>query len=185
MELLVEPLRRESFAEFGDVIEADPRQASFAINAGTSQRFHDLARLEPGAGGRLIVSLFRAQPRQFPLSIVLLERHPLASQAFMPLDGAPFLVVVAPRGERIAPDTIRAFLAHGRQGVNFAPGVWHHPLLALHRESDFLVIDRDAPEENCDERRLDTPCRIRPESNPGLLAATDPAAALVRRRRSD
>jgi ureidoglycolate lyase len=156
MNLHVEPLNRAAFAPFGDVIEADPAQASFAINGGTSQRFHDLAHLDPG-DGRLIVSIFRAQPRQLPLAIAMLERHPQGSQAFMPLGGNPFLVVVAPPGDRIEPAAIRAFLAHGRQGVNFAPGVWHHPLLALHGESDFLVIDRDDPNDNCDERRLERP----------------------------
>ena len=99
------------------------------------ERFHDLARLDPGTNGRLIVSIFRAQPRHLPLTISALERHPKASQAFMPLAGRPFLVVVAPQGERIVPTEIRAFLAHGKQGVNFTAGVWHHPLLALHSET--------------------------------------------------
>ena len=155
MKLVVEPLTRNAFAPFGEVIEPDPEHLSFSINEGTSQRFHDLARLDPGAEGRLIVSIFRAQPRRLPLTITALERHPKGSQAFMPLGGRPFLVVVAPPGERIAPTKIRAFLAHGCQGVNFATGVWHHPLLALHCESDFLVIDRDDPGSNCDIQRLD------------------------------
>ena len=96
MQLAIEPLTRDAFAPFGDVIEAAADHLSFPINAGTSQRFHDLARLDPGEGGRLIVSIFRAQPRRLPLAITMLERHPKASQAFMPLAGRPFLVVVAP-----------------------------------------------------------------------------------------
>ena len=131
MHLAIEPLTRDAFAPFGDVIEAAADHLSFPINAGTSQRFHDLARLDPGEGGRLIVSIFRAQPRRLPLAITMLERHPKASQAFMPLAGKPFLVVVAPKGEQIDPAHIRAFLAQGTQGINFAAGVWHHPLLAL------------------------------------------------------
>lgn len=151
--LRVEPLSREAFAPFGEVIEAATTADQFAINGGTSQRFHDLAKLEPGEGGRLIVSIFRAQPRALPFAVRMLERHPKASQAFMPLSGRPFLVVVAPPGE-LAPDAIRAFLAQGCQGVNFAPGTWHHPLLALESVSDFLVIDRDKPEHNCDVQAL-------------------------------
>ena len=123
MQLAIEPLTRDAFAPFGDVIEAAADHLSFPINAGTSQRFHDLARLDPGEGGRLIVSIFRAQPRRLPLAITMLERHPKASQAFMPLAGRPFLVVVAPKGEQIDPAQIRAFLAQGKQGINFAAGV--------------------------------------------------------------
>lgn len=152
--LKVEALTREAFRPFGDVIEADRPGDAYAINSGTSRRFHDLARLDSGEGGRLIVSIFRAQPRVMPFTISGLENHPLASQAFMPLSGHPFLVVVAPIGPGIDPGQVRAFLASGRQGVNFNPGVWHHPLLALKGESDFLVIDRDRPEDNCTEQVL-------------------------------
>lgn len=158
--LPVEPLTRQAFSAFGDVMEADPGHQQYAINAGTSQRFHDLATLEPGAGGRLIVSIFRAQPRQLPFKVSMLERHPKASQAFMPLNGKPFLVVVAPQGDSVNPAQIRAFLASGQQGVNFAPGTWHHPLLALNGQSDFLVIDRDKPEDNCEECLLAQPLQI-------------------------
>lgn len=163
MILRIEPLTADAFAAFGEVIEADARFLSFPVNAGTSQRFHDLARLDPGPDGRLIVSIFRAQPRPLPFTLALLERHPLASQAFMPLDGTPFLVVVAPRGESIAPESVRAFLAQGHQGINFAPGVWHHPLLALGRICDFLVIDRDDPDGNCEERVLAQALHVAPE----------------------
>lgn len=170
MILAVEALNSEAFAPFGEVIAADPRHLSYAINEGTSQRFHDLARLDPGADGRLIVSIFRAKPRQLPLTLTLLERHPKGSQAFMPLSDAPFLVVVAPPGEHIAAAKLRCFLAQGRQGVNFTAGVWHHPLLALHRESDFLVIDRDDPDNNCETQGLDAPCHISLERAASLRA---------------
>lgn len=160
--LKVEALTREAFQPFGDVIEADRAGDAYAINSGTSQRFHDLARLDPGEGGRLIVSIFRAQPRVMPFTISGLENHPLASQAFMPLSGHPFLVVVAPISVDIDPGQVRAFLASGRQGVNFNPGVWHHPLLALQGESDFLVIDRDRSEDNCTEQALAQPLIVNP-----------------------
>lgn len=160
MKLQLETLTAEAFAPFGEVMEATPQQHGFCINAGTSQRFHDLARLEPGNGGRLIVSIFRAQPRDLPFQVRMLERHPKGSQAFMPLAGRPFLIVVAPVADQPETGQIRAFLANGRQGVNFAPGVWHHPLLALQAESDFLVIDRDDPFDNCDECTLAEPLTL-------------------------
>ena len=84
----------------------------------------------------------------------MLERHPLGSQAFLPLGERPYLVVVAPPGAPPSPASVRAFLAAPGQGVNYAPGVWHHPLLALDAVSDFWVIDRAGPGDNCEEITL-------------------------------
>jgi ureidoglycolate lyase len=152
--LRVEPLSAAAFAPFGELIAADAADRHFPINGGTTERFHDLAHLQPGPQGRLIVSIFRGQPRALPLSITMLERHPLGSQAFVPLSGRPYLVVVARPGTAPAVGDLRCFLAQPGQGVNYAPGVWHHPLLALQAESDFLVIDRAGPGGNCDECEL-------------------------------
>lgn len=149
--LAVEPLTREAFAPFGEVIEASEAVQHFTINAGNTERYHDLARIEPGADGRVIVSIFRGQPRQLPFRVTMMERHPLASQAFVPLSGRPYLVVVAPAGDAPRVDDLRVFLVRGDQGVNYATGVWHHPLLALDAVCDFLVIDRAGPGHNCDE----------------------------------
>jgi len=49
--------------------------------------------------GRPLISIFRAAPRPIPFSVKSLERHPLSSQAFYPLDATPFLVVVAKDGD--------------------------------------------------------------------------------------
>ena len=153
--LEVEPLTRAAFAPYGDVIEPGAARAVFEINAGTATRYHDLAKLDPGLDGRLVASLFRAEPRALPFEIAMLERHPLGTQAFMPLSDAPYLVVVG-YGAAGAP---RVFRAQG-QGVNFKKGVWHHPLFALERTSDFLVLDRDGEGDNCDEIALDERWRI-------------------------
>ncbi|TDR38719.1 ureidoglycolate lyase [Tahibacter aquaticus] len=149
--LAVEPLTRDAFAPFGDVIEAASAARTYAINAGTTTRFHDLATVDTDReGGRPIVSLFRAQPRELPFTVTMLERHPLGSQAFVPVSKKPYLVVVAE-----TPDAVpRLFLARNGQGVNYRAGTWHHPLLALGEVSDFLVIDRGGPGNNCDEATL-------------------------------
>ena len=132
-------------------------KATYAINEGTATRYHDLARIDTSSGeGRTVVSIFRAQPRALPFTIGMLERHPLGSQAFVPLGTAPYLVVVGTGAD----DAPRAFLARDGQGVNFHRGTWHHPLLALERESDFLVIDRGGPGENCDELAFAAAYRI-------------------------
>lgn len=148
--LTVEPLTREAFAPFGDVIQADDAARHFPINDGNTERYHDLARIDAGTDGRAIVSIFRGKPRILPFTITMMERHPKASQAFIPLSGHPYLVVVAERGATPTVDDLRVFRCTGDQGVNYARGVWHHPLLALDALSDFLIIDRAGPGENCD-----------------------------------
>lgn len=152
MRLPVEALTRAAFAPYGEVIEADEGATTVAINAGTAQRFDALAEVDVAhAGGRAVISRVRAQPRALPFIVRMLERHPLGSQAFVPLDPAQrYLVVVADAVDA----TPRAFLASRGQGVNYRRGTWHHPLLALDRASDFLVVDRAGPGANCEEVQL-------------------------------
>lgn len=147
------PLTPEAFAPYGDVISARDGVERYPINYGATTRFNDLAAIDTDeGGGRTIVSLFRSQPL-IPAVLKIMERHPLGSQAFMPLNGRPYLVAVAPAGD-LDPDRIEVFLASGDQGVNYAAGTWHHYSLALEAESDFLVIDRAGPGENLDEVEL-------------------------------
>ncbi|WP_026959389.1 ureidoglycolate lyase [Aliagarivorans taiwanensis] len=150
--LKVRPLTQQAFAPFGQVIEARPGE-SFEINQGSTERYHNLAELEfSGSAARPIINIFRGQAYQDAL-LALMEYHPYGSQLFMPLNQRPYLVVVAPKGE-LNEDEICAFLAQGHQGVNYAAGVWHHPLLALEQTSDFLVVDRAGDEANCVEQSL-------------------------------
>ena len=150
MRLTAAPLTAAAFAPFGDVIETEGR-AHFPINSGTAQRYNDLARVEATtAGGRPLISILRAEPAELPVRLSLMERHPLASQAFIPLSSTPFLVVVAPPGT-FDVEFIRAFFSNGRQGINYRTGTWHHPLLALERISDFLIVDRGDEGGNYDE----------------------------------
>jgi ureidoglycolate lyase len=83
----------------------------------------------------------------------MFERHPLGSQSFVPLSGRPYLVAVAPAGDFDVAG-VRLFRAQGHQGVHYRKGVWHHFLLALDGESDFLVVDRAGPGDNCEEIAL-------------------------------
>jgi ureidoglycolate lyase len=150
MKLMLEPLTREGFADYGDVIETQGAQ-HFPINQGMAERFHDLAQIDVGAKGKALISIFigKAWPR--PIAIQMLERHPLGSQAFMPLQQQDYLVVV---GRGPEPSDLRGFVAKGTQGVNYRRNVWHHPLLALESESKFLVIDRGGPGKNLEEAVL-------------------------------
>jgi ureidoglycolate lyase len=166
--LQMERLTRAAFAPFGDVIELDGAR-HFAINGGTTERFHDLASVDvTEQGGRPLINLFRAQPRALPVAITMMERHPLGSQAFIPLTAGRYLVVVAPAGE-FDPARMRAFWTDAWRGVNYAKGVWHHPLLALDRVSDFVVVDRGGEQPNCDELSLAEPWRLEFEASAELV----------------
>ena len=142
------PLTREEFAPFGEVLETDGAEQR-TINAGSTVRFHDLARVDVAAlGGYPLLNLFRAQPLPLPLTVRIMEQHPLGSQAFIPVDHAPFLVVVAPGTDAPRLAELCAFVTDGRQGVNYGRGVWHHPVIAMTRETDFVVVDRGGPGDN-------------------------------------
>jgi len=147
----IEPLSSEAFAPFGQVIEPDGAR-SFLINEGSTRRYHALASPDAGMDGNVILSIFRATARPRPISIRMLERHPLGTQAFVPMERHAWLAVVAERPE---PAACRAFLVRGEQGLQYAPGVWHHPLLVLQPAHDFLVVDRDGAGENLEEHRFD------------------------------
>lgn len=149
--LSIEPLTKAAFAPFGDVIETEG-SAYFMINNGSTQRFDRLADVQLGtAQDQAVISIFRARTLPMPLTVRMLERHPLGSQAFIPLLGKAFLIVVAPAGDAPCSGEVRAFISDGRQGVNYHQGVWHHPVLALHDQDDFLIVDRKGPGNNCDE----------------------------------
>ncbi len=156
-DVTLEPLLEQAFFPFGDVIEMAGRY-DFQFNAGNCDRWHDLARLEalpagPDDTARLNVALTRARPYALPLTFTLMERHPLGSQAFVPLSRRPFVVIVAP-DEHGRPGPPRAFLTAPGQGVNYLRNVWHGILTPLEAESDFLIIDRHGGGTNLEEAHL-------------------------------
>lgn len=153
------PLTRAAFAPFGEVIEPDPARA-YPINGGMCMRHHDLARVETAdPADRVLISIFRARPYAFPLTLRLVERHPLGSQAFMPLSPHPFLVVVCPDdGGR--PGAPHAFLTAQGQGVNYPRGLWHGVLTPMGAPQDFLVVDR-AGKDNTEEYVFPEPFTVR------------------------
>ncbi|MES2442365.1 MAG: ureidoglycolate lyase [Pseudomonadota bacterium] len=149
-EITPEPLTAGAFAPFGSVIEASDDAVKLEINQGHAVRYDRLAEVDVAdQGGVGAISLFRARPLE-SLVLKVFERHPLGSQAFVPLSGRGYLVAVAPAGAFDA-GAVRVFRAEAGQGVQYRKGVWHHFLLALDAESDFLVVDRAGPGDNCDE----------------------------------
>jgi ureidoglycolate lyase len=153
------PLTAAAFAPFGEVIEAKG-PPSFQINQGMCDRFHDLARVmvldDGGAPG---LSLGLGRPYELPLACRMVECHPKGSQAFIPMGGDPFLVVVAP-DEGGVPGRPLAFLTVPGQGVNYRAGTWHGFLTPLVRPQLFLIVDRVGPGTNLAEHCYDEPWTI-------------------------
>ncbi|MEX2518650.1 MAG: ureidoglycolate lyase [Paracoccaceae bacterium] len=156
-QVLVEPMKAEAFAPFGEVIELKAAPDRL-INQGLCGRHHDLARLD-FTDGRAGISLFAAEARSLPYKLEMMERHPAGSQAFIPMTMEPFLVIVAP-DESGAPGAPRAFLTAPGTGVNFAAGVWHGVLTPLAEPGLFAVIDRIGAGANLEEHWLDEPWEV-------------------------
>ncbi|MHC1999358.1 ureidoglycolate lyase [Methylobacterium sp. CM6241] len=157
--IVARPLTPEAFAPFGTVIDraaVDPRP----MNAGMARRFHDLAEVRTlGEDARVVIGLVEAEPYPLPLRVGLIERHPLGAQAFVPLNDAPFLVVVCP-DEDGRPGPPQAFVTAPGQGVCYAIGTWHGVLTPFGAPQDFLVIDRGGTGTNLEEVRLDEPWTV-------------------------
>lgn len=155
----IAPLTAEIFAPFGDVIERRG-SPSFLINSDMCDRYHDLARLEfIGDGARPILSIGHGRPYELPLRLAMVERHPLGSQAFVPLSDRPFLVVVAADNDG-SPGEPVAFMTNGAQGVNYHRNTWHGVLTPLGEESDFLIVDRGGDGDNLQEHHYPEPYLI-------------------------
>jgi ureidoglycolate lyase len=147
LQLTAKPLTAAAFKPYGDVIET-AGTAPKIINQGFAQRFNDLCDVAVGDGA-VNVSLFTANPRPTPIAIKLMERHPLGSQAFIPMQDQPWLVLVCDDPRDLT--TYHLFAATGRQGINYARNVWHHPLLVYDAGSHFLIVDRKGPGDNLEE----------------------------------
>ena len=152
--IAIEPLSAEDFAPFGDVIDTSGAPDKI-INQGLCGRFHDRATLD-FSDGRAGVSLFKAEPRSLPLTLEMVERHPLGSQTFVPMSMDPLLVIVA-LDQGGAPSVPRAFVTAPGQAINFHRGTWHGVLTPLSEPGLFAVIDRIGPGDNLEEFWFDVP----------------------------
>ena len=149
MEINIKPkkITKENFAKFGDVISTENVQ-SLDINNGYAKRFNNLANINTSKNeGKTIVSIFSALKRTFPMKIDMMEKHPLGSQAFIPMKETTFLSFVAPPAESPDISKIQSFIIPPKTGINYKPGIWHFPLIST-EDTNFLVIDRKGSGEN-------------------------------------
>jgi ureidoglycolate lyase len=152
--LKIRTLSQKNFSSYGEVIELKGAE-ELVINQGTTTRFNALAFVDVGEeGGVPIISIFEGKRRPDPIKLVLMERHPLGSQAFFPLSNHGWIVVVCKSngsGEKPDLSTIECFYARGDQGVSYLKGTWHHPLIVLEASQKFLVVDRQGDGCNLNE----------------------------------
>lgn len=153
----IQPLTAAAFTGFGDVLETG--QEPKLINGGLCERHTDLATLDFDPAGRVGISLFASQIRSLPYEFQLLERHPLGSQAFVPMGADPFLVIAAADQDGV-PVTPAAFETAPLQGVNFRRGVWHGVLTPLGGNGLFAVVDWIGGVDNVEIHRFAAPWRV-------------------------
>ena len=156
MEKIIKPIKitRANFAAYGDLISSDDIKP-MDINAGYAKRFDNLASINTSKdGGKTIVSIFSALKRNFPMKIDMMEKHPLGSQAFMPMKETTFLSFVAPAGDLPETNKIKSFIIPPKVGINYKPGIWHFPLIST-EDTDFLVIDRHGIGKNLVVHKFD------------------------------
>ena len=149
MKNIIKPIRitKENFSDFGDVISSESIKP-IDINAGYAKRFDDLANINTLKDqGKTIVSIFSALKRNFPMKIDMMEKHPLGSQAFIPMKETTFLAFVAPHGEKPDLNKIESFIIPPGIGINYNPGTWHFPLIST-EDMNFLVVDRKGSGDN-------------------------------------
>ena len=141
------PITKENFAKYGDMISTKDIKP-LEINNGYAKRYDGIANLNTSNdNGETTISIFSALKRNFPMKIDMMEKHPLGSQAFIPMKETTFLVFVAPKEEKLDLNKIEAFIIPPGIGVNYKPGTWHFPLIST-EDMNFLVVDRKGSGDN-------------------------------------
>tara|TARA_B110001454_G_C12489152_1_gene337677 strand:+ start:53 stop:547 length:495 start_codon:yes stop_codon:yes gene_type:complete len=148
------PINEKDFSKYGDIVSTKNINP-ININNGYAKRFDDVVNLDTGKeNGETTVSIFSALKREFPMKIDMMEKHPLGSQAFIPIKETIFLVFVAPEGDEPDLKKIESFIVPKGMGINYKPGIWHFPLIST-EDMNFLIIDRKGPGDNLIIKNLD------------------------------
>ncbi len=162
--ILAEPINRERFQPYGDLIAADDLLPFNLANMKTAQRFNrlsDVVNLRPNSA-TLNLCVFRCNPCELPLELKLLERHEYSTQVFLPISSlARYLVAVSLGGAEPDLSTLKVFEVTNPQGISYKPGVWHYPMTAIGGRVDFAcLVYEDGSKEDCEIKALATPISI-------------------------
>ena len=141
------PINKSNFSKFGDVISTKDINP-IDINNGYAKRYDNIANLNTlKKNGETTISIFSALKREFPMKIDMMEKHPLGSQAFIPMKETTFLAFVAPQNNKPEIEKIESFIISPGIGINYKPGTWHFPLIST-ENMNFLIVDRQGPGNN-------------------------------------
>ncbi len=149
MEVVIKPkkITKENFAKFGDVISTQNIKP-MDINNGYAKRFDNLADINTSNNNATAsMSIFSALKRSFPMKIDMMEKHPLGSQAFIPMKETNFISFVSPSGDKPDISKIESFVVSPGIGINYKPNIWHFPLIST-ENMNFLVVDRKGAGDN-------------------------------------
>lgn len=115
----LKPLDESTFAPFGVLVARRDDQPAFATATIASWP----TAFEVDDHPHLMCCWYPHVPMRFSR----VERHAAVTQAFLPLDGVPSVMVVAPGGSKRLPraDELRAFLVPGTTGIVLGRDVWH------------------------------------------------------------
>ena len=155
MPLVAKPLNARAFAPFGQVIELG--------RPGLHRRDRAVLLDNRRTGACPNLAVARIPAVAMPVEITRLERHPHSSQSFIPTDLSRFLVVVCPSAGSGDPleAGITAFVATGRQTVNYDAGIWHHAMSPLDRSGEYLVLRwNDGSDADVEIRSLSVPVTV-------------------------
>ena len=152
-ELKLNQINKDQFQPFGDIIDKK-QNIPFEINNGNCLRYNNLAKLS-FTNGKAGISLFESKKITLPYSFNFMEKHPLGSQAFIPVYGCIFIVIVAKEINGI-PSEPTAFITNKGQGVNYHKNIWHGVLAPLEDNATFTVIDWIGRENNLETYTFDS-----------------------------
>jgi ureidoglycolate lyase len=165
MKFLIEPISRQAYAPYGDLIAADEAMPFNYANMKTAKRFNflsEVVNLRPERA-KLNLCVFRCSPlEKLPFEIKLLERHEFSTQVFMPMSSdARFVVIVSLGGDKPDLASLKAFEVTNPQGISYRPGVWHYPMTVLDNQVDFsCLVHEDGGSNDCEVVQFDHPCEI-------------------------
>jgi ureidoglycolate lyase len=154
--LIIKPklISKENFKKFGDMITTSGIKP-LEINDGYAKRFDGIANLNTKKdNGESTISIFSALKRSFPMKVDMMEKHPLGSQAFIPMKETVFLSFVAPNADKPDLNKVEAFIIPPGLGINYKTGTWHFPLIAT-EDMNFLVVDRKGSGDNLKIQKLE------------------------------
>ena len=139
--LKVKKATPESLTEYGQILGHDPSIAPMPIDFyGGAVKVHRVVDFVSDEQTEMPLVTVQRRPNE----VRWMERHFKHTQTFIPLGGAPFVVVMAPpNGNEIADlDKVEAFLFDGSAGFTMKLGTWHEFPFAVEDDTNLIVVLR-------------------------------------------